>query len=81
MRAGVQQRRRSAGISKDQLKRQLHDQRPATGSCRVGFIECRHHNYLKQYHNDKASLASANPIALLTATTRTGVNAKMVKRG
>ena len=51
-----------------------------TGSYRIGFVDCSHHRYLRQYYKDKPSLPNADPIQLLTTTTRSRINAAMVNR-
>lgn len=46
-------------------------------SYRVGFTDCSHHRYLRQYYKDKPSWASADPVAVTAGTTTSRVNAAM----
>jgi uncharacterized surface anchored protein len=51
-----------------------------TGSYRVGFASgCGASNYEPQFYNDKASLASADPVTVTDGTTTSGIDAAMVK--
>src|SRR5271165_353651 len=57
-----------------------------TGSYRVGFADCaagpdNAGTYVTQYYNGKATLASADPIAVTAGTTTSGINAAMVTHG
>jgi 5-hydroxyisourate hydrolase-like protein (transthyretin family) len=48
----------------------------------VGFSSgCGAANYLPQYYNEKASLASADPVTVTGGATTTGINAAMVTGG
>jgi 5-hydroxyisourate hydrolase-like protein (transthyretin family) len=54
----------------------------ATGSDRVGFASgCGAGNYLTQYYNAKASLASADPVSVTDGATTSGINAAMLPGG
>jgi uncharacterized protein YfaS (alpha-2-macroglobulin family) len=50
----------------------------ASGSYKVEFIDCGQSGYIAQYYNNQASFAAANPVAVTSAVTTSGVNAKMV---
>jgi hypothetical protein len=55
-----------------------------TGAYRVGFADCAADSagsYVTQYYNGKATLASADPIAVTAGTTTSGINAAMVAHG
>ena len=57
-----------------------------TGSYHVGFADCaagpdNAGTYVTQYYNAKATLASADPIAVTAGKTTTGINAAMVTHG
>jgi len=53
-----------------------------TESYRVEFYsQCGTMNYVTQYANGKATLASADPIAVTAGATTSGINAVMVKGG
>jgi hypothetical protein len=57
-----------------------------TGSYHVGFADCaagpdNAGTYVTQYYNGKATLASADPIAVTAGTTTSGINAAMVTHG
>ena len=52
-----------------------------SGSDRVGFFNCGASDYVTQYYNAKANLASADPVAVKLATVTSGINATMVKGG
>jgi hypothetical protein len=54
----------------------------ASGSDRVGFFSgCGAGNYLAQYYNGKASLASADPVPVTAGATTPGINAAMATGG
>jgi 5-hydroxyisourate hydrolase-like protein (transthyretin family) len=54
----------------------------ATGAYQVGFFGCGGAwNYVTQYYNHRASLASADLVAVTTGSTTTGINAAMVTEG
>jgi Carboxypeptidase regulatory-like domain len=52
-----------------------------TGSYQVGFMDCNAGTYVTQYYHEKATLASADPIAVTAGTTTSGINAAMVTQG
>jgi hypothetical protein len=57
-----------------------------TGSYHVGFADCaagpdNAGTYVTQYYNSKATLASADPIAVTAGATTSGINAAMVTHG
>jgi hypothetical protein len=52
------------------------------GSAQVGFSSgCGASNYLTQYYNGKASLASSDPVGVAGGATTSGINAAMVAGG
>jgi hypothetical protein len=58
----------------------------AAGSYHVGFADCaagpdNAGTYVTQYYNGKATLASADPIAVAAGATTSGINAAMVTHG
>lgn len=50
----------------------------SAGDYRIGFFNCGGTTYIAQYYNAKATLATADPVAIKNGITTSGINAALV---